>query len=152
MSDHEERRQIFEDRVRAIDADTPGYAEKWRTFETIVLRDGGYAVVPRFEPDPTIDVLIRAGQSFSAAHASLRPGVERECHRNSVALWRAGEALAIGTGYALSDDGLWREHSWAWDGDDHLIETTEPRISYFGLRLEGDDARHYADWVGRRNQ
>jgi hypothetical protein len=111
-----------------------------------VLRDGGYAVVPRFQPDPTIDALIQDGRSFSAEHSILRPGVERECHLNSVALWRAGEAVAIGSGYALSDDGLWREHSWAWDGDNHLTETTEPRV-YFGLRLEGDDARRFSAWI-----
>jgi hypothetical protein len=151
MSDNE-LRQIFEDQVRAIDTETPGYAEKWRTFETIVLRDGGYAVVPRFGPDPTIDLLIQTGQSFSAEDASLRPGVERECHLNSVTLWRAGKALAIGTGYALSDDGLWREHSWAWGRDDDLIETTGPRISYFGLRLEGDDARRYSAWISGGDQ
>ena len=112
MSDQERRRQMFEQRVRAIDAEIPGYAEKWRRLESIVLRGGGYAVVPRFNPDQMIDLLVQGGQSFSAEHASLKAGAERECHMNSVALWQAGEASAIGAGYALSEDGLWREHSW----------------------------------------
>jgi hypothetical protein len=66
---------------------------------------------------------------------------------NAVALWRHGEAVAIGTGYALSDDALWREHSWAWDRQGAVIETTEPRVRYFGLRFEGEQADWFAQWV-----
>jgi hypothetical protein len=147
MPNNEQRREMFESRVRAIDAGNPGYAEKWRAFESIVLKDGGYAIVPRFDPDPFIDALIERGLNYSDGLVFLKPGTERECHINSCKLWEAGEAAAIGSGYGLSEDGLWREHSWAWDFNSRIIETTERRCSYFGLRFEGEDARHYSDWI-----
>ena len=55
------------------------------------------------------------------------------CHQNSARLWSEGKGKTI-TGYALSDDGLWRQHSWINAGD-HLIETTDPRVLYFGYSL-----------------
>lgn len=147
VPDHEERRRMFEDRVREIDARLPGYAAKWRQLESIVLTGGGYAIVPRFDPDPLIDILIDRGETYSGETVMLKPGTERECHRNSADLWRSGEAVAIGTGYALSEDGLWREHTWAWNLGAHLVETTEPRAAYFGLRLEETNAKNFADWI-----
>jgi YD repeat-containing protein len=66
---------------------------------------------------------------------------------NAVALWRKGDAIAIGTGYALSSDLLWREHSWAWDSEGRLIETTETRTRYFGVRMDGPQADWFANWI-----
>ena len=60
---------------------------------------------------------------------------------------RRGDAVAVGTGYALSRDLLWREHSWAWDRDGRLIETTETRTRYFGIRMDGPEAEWFADWI-----
>lgn len=77
----------------------------------------------------------------------LHLGARSNCHVNAVTLWRSGEAVAIGTGYALSDDQLWREHSWAWDRDGYLIETTEPRNRYYGLRMDGPRAERFANWM-----
>ena len=52
------------------------------------------------------------------------------------------------TGYALSDDGLWRQHSWLiakpgrrWT----VIETTCRRLLYYGVVLTEEEARHHAD-------
>jgi hypothetical protein len=46
-----------------------------------------------------------------------------------------GEVPAIGTGYALSEDGLWRQHSWGLREDGGVVETTSGREMYVGLRL-----------------
>ena len=43
------------------------------------------------------------------------------------------------TGYALSDDGLWRSHSWVVT-DEVLYETTVARELYFGIELEEEEA------------
>jgi hypothetical protein len=38
--------------------------------------------------------------------------------------------------YALSQDGLWRQHSWNYNSDEDLvIETTQERIAYYGTVL-----------------
>jgi hypothetical protein len=76
-----------------------------------------------------------------------RTGEQSECHANVAALWRGGDMVAVGTGYGLSADSLWREHSWAWDESDRLVETTEPRECYFGVRLESDGAEWFANWI-----
>ena len=51
--------------------------------------------------------------------------------------------VAIATGYALSDDGLWRQHTWGILRDG-ILETTEARIEYFGLLLQGERADEFA--------
>lgn len=40
--------------------------------------------------------------------------------------------ILVYTGYGLSDDGVWRSHSWVMCHD-ALHETTEARIAYFGV-------------------
>jgi hypothetical protein len=63
------------------------------------------------------------------------------CHKNVAEFWqrRSGNLIALATGYALSDDGLWRQHSWGIRSN-AIFETTEPRKIYFGVRLEGSVA------------
>lgn len=44
------------------------------------------------------------------------------------------------TGYALSEDGLWRNHSWVigrskTSDEKIIIETTTPRLIYMGIKL-----------------
>ena len=42
------------------------------------------------------------------------------------------------TGYALSADGMWRQHSWLIHRkprSNRVVETTEPRILYFGFAM-----------------
>ena len=102
-----ERRAMFEERVRTLSVDIPDYVAKWQQLEGLVLPLGGYAIVPRFNADPFLDALIETGQGFQASGIKVQAGMERECHKNAVTLWRTGEVLAIGTGYALSG-GLWR--------------------------------------------
>ena len=51
--------------------------------------------------------------------------------------------IGIGTGYALSVDGLWRQHSWGV-ARDLIIESTEARVKYFGRLLRGADADMFA--------
>jgi hypothetical protein len=52
-------------------------------------------------------------------------------------LWREGKLDAIGVGYGLSEDGLWREHYWGMK-DDHIVETTASRVAYFGATFPGE--------------
>jgi hypothetical protein len=45
------------------------------------------------------------------------------------------------TGYALSPDGMWRQHSWVYDKQrDVIIETTVKRVGYFGVLLNDLEA------------
>ena len=59
-----------------------------------------------------------------------------QCHENSRKLLKKGKIKYLHTGYALSDDSLWREHSWCVDFDNNIVETTEPRIVYLTSFIE----------------
>ena len=67
------------------------------------------------------------------------------CHRNVAAVWTKKKfgIVGIATGYALSDDGLWRQHSWGILRDG-VLETTEKRLKYFGVVLQGERADFFA--------
>jgi hypothetical protein len=77
-------------------------------------------------------VLLAEGTDVSGEGAEMRLGRARECHQNSAALVRQDPTLVCHYGYALSDDGMWREHSWCVKPDGGIIETTVERVAYFG--------------------
>jgi hypothetical protein len=52
------------------------------------------------------------------------------CHDNCAKLFKKGKLKELHTGYALSDDGLWRQHSWGISSNNKIIETTIPRLIY----------------------
>lgn len=137
----EERRTLLKRRLQTAARDQP---------EILVLRElllalGGEEMVapPKFDGD--IPLLIKAG--FLMTASVVEELMERSsCHQNVAALWnnRRKDLTGIGTGYALTcHDGLWRQHSWALTNES-LIETTAPRLKYFGVLLEGSNADRFA--------
>lgn len=60
-------------------------------------------------------------------------GAPRDCHDNALHLKRAHQIDDVWSGYALSEDGLWRFHSWGCQSE-LIVETTEPRLAYWGCR------------------
>jgi hypothetical protein len=72
-----------------------------------------------------------------------------DCHRNVARLYAEGwtpdgmhRVSGFGLGFALSPDGLWRQHSWALSSapGGWVVETTVARVAYAGLPLAGDAA------------
>jgi hypothetical protein len=115
---------------------------------THLLHIGGERVVLPFnEPTMFFETLINVGQVTSYKKLSIKNGEERECHRNSAQLWVNNKRkYNIVTGFGLSDDNIWRRHSWlvAMNGD--LIETTIAREMYFGILLNNEIAGTFADF------
>lgn len=68
-----------------------------------------------------------------------------ECHKNVSRLWKKtpNGMAGIGTGYALSGDGLWRQHSWGLRREG-IPETTGERAKYFGVLPQRDAAESFA--------
>lgn len=137
---------MYDERVADHDRTHVGYGAAWAEFVAVVLRHGGRLVVPPPSPDPLLDMLRTEGRVWRG-DVTLRPLQQSDCHRNAVSLWRDGEAPGVGTGYALSDDGLWREHSWGVGARGELLETTEDRRIYFGIEFKGEDVQWFADWT-----
>lgn len=95
--------------------------------------DGVGFVPPPSEPD--MELILKEGQVFDGKGALLVPGKPSNCHMNVRLFWlEHGPAVQVMTGYCLSPDGLWRQHSWAVKGG-AIIETTMRRLKYFGAMI-----------------
>ena len=118
-----------------------------------LLSFGGTGVcLPGEEED--YDDIMTLGQLWYGKSVKMMKGRPNKCHANSAELFRNNRnallesKLAICTGYALSEDGLWRQHSWlAWirQRSVTLVETTVPRIAYFGFCMPLRQSERFAD-------
>lgn len=135
-----ERKNFLEGRLR----DAARAQPEIRKLRDVLIRLGGQLLVPPLEWDDFVPDLIEQGFLFFGA-IDFRAGRPSQCHRNVARLWiaRRRGLVAIGVGYALSPDGLWRQHAWGI-ARDRLIETTVPRVAYFGVPLVGSRAARYA--------
>ena len=65
--------------------------------------------------------------------------------KSSARLWANNKKkYSIATGFGLSDDNIWRRHSWLMTVNSDLIETTIAREIYFGTLLDNDIAGAFA--------
>lgn len=106
--------------------------------DKLLAIDGTSVVVPHYDlqiAEALLPLVLQRGHEFDATDARLEPGEPRECHTNALELSRAGRGTSC-NGFGLSEDGLWRSHSWLLEPSGILIETTQPRTSYFGVELE----------------
>ena len=97
-------------------------------------------VTPPVRDDDALE-WIRNG-FVQAGPVVLKVGVASACHQNVAAVWRKarrGGMVGIGTGYGLTADGLWRQHSWGILREG-ILETTVARTKYFGICLQGPRA------------
>ena len=108
----------------------------------ILLRYGGWAA--GIEPDdPDLTKLIERGIIMTGRGAKIKKGKPINCHCNAAGLWIDGLAR-ICTGYALSRDGMWRQHSWGLTQSGQIIETTVGgRVAYFGVILTDEESKEF---------
>ena len=109
----------------------------------MLLQIGGDAVAAVQEAD--LEKLLHRGYLQSGRGAELLEGQPIQCHANAAFMWADHpERLGIVTGYALSADGIWRQHSWLRDlVDGHILETTQPRQTYFGFDLTPEESQRF---------
>lgn len=133
---------MFRERVATHDTVVPGYADAWSRLAGVILQHGGDAVVPPWDPDPDIDRFLQGMTVWSGSGAVLWEMRANACHANARELYSEGAVDMIGTGYALSEDGLWRCHSWGFLTSEEpvpvVVETTVPRVSYVGVMVGGE--------------
>lgn len=90
-----------------------------------------------------LDLLLDKGHIINYSSYRVVEDVPNKCHQNSAYMYQENENVThIGTGWGLSSDGLWRQHSWGMI-DDELIETTVGRDIYYGVLLNGQEAEEY---------
>ena len=97
--------------------------------------------------DEDYEKIMERGQFWYGEHTRFKKGEPSRCHRNSAYLWDANRGRCqIATGYALSEDGCWRQHSWVVQPltTKYCIwETTEPRIAYFGFIMNDEECEEF---------
>jgi hypothetical protein len=135
-----EQADFLDQRIQEISSSQPEIL----TLKSRLLQLGGSHLVAPVAPDPDLEAILSHG-FLQDGDVILEEMERNSCHWNVAALWLQKQAnlIAVGTGYALSEDGLWRQHSWGIQSAS-ILETTEERTHYFGLRLSGEDANRFA--------
>lgn len=111
-----------------------------------LLSFGGDAVcLPKYEED--LLSIMEHGQLWYGDRITMMKGDSSQCHRNSALCWHENrDKTCIVTGYALTADGLWRQHSWlSWlkPRKNRIIETTLKRIAYFGVAMTVEECQWF---------
>ncbi|KAJ3049020.1 hypothetical protein HK097_009983 [Rhizophlyctis rosea] len=106
--------------------------------ERQLIKCGGWAV--SMTNSDTLPFIITEGFLLDGEDADLDLGRPCGCHDNAQALHDENpEEIVVMMGYALSEDGMWRGHSWGLriaDNGFRIIETTSERVAYFGHILK----------------
>lgn len=124
---------------------------EWRDFfalhQLLLSIGGNETCFPPAEED--MEAILKRGR-FYPGYSKMMVGKPNQCHRNSCELWlnnRRQFQVSIATGYALSTDGLWRQHTWLihryrtrTQSRMRLIETTVKRLGYFGFEMAEEEA------------
>ena len=91
------------------------------------------------------------GQLWLGDRPLMRRGEACHCHENSCGHYLRNKNsldVTIATGYALSEDGIWRQHSWVlWrkPRSVKVLETTTKRVLYFGFAMTAEQAEAFCD-------
>jgi hypothetical protein len=113
-----------------------------------LLSFGGHEACMTFR-EPDAARMLSRGQLWYGDNTIMMPGERSQCHRNSCCLWRVNRKtneVAVATGYALRKDGMWRQRSWMMlrrYRSVQVVETTEPRIAYYGFVMTADEAEQF---------
>lgn len=109
--------------------------------------------------DEDFDKIMNRGFIIDAdeIYVEHMPGRKGQCHANSCELYEINkerptykDTLKLMTGYALSADGMWVQHTWLYDIDEEhgnaVIETTVERVAYFGFIMSDEEAEEFCSW------
>jgi len=123
------RRQIFDERLNMLPEE---HAAKLRELRDILLAIAGQDMVIMPNGERDIDNILANGEILQKTYKEVA-GEPGDCHNNAVKQWfRNPTKYSVAGGYALSEDGLWRQHSWLVDDMHRTYETTAPRLLYYG--------------------
>jgi hypothetical protein len=138
-------------RVQQINAPALEANPALRKLHGKILEHGGdEAMVGNTKlPSHEIERLLTRGQYWDGTKAKHQPMRAINCHGNSCELMGKGIGQ-VANGFALSDDGLWRIHSWVVTKTG-VIETTTKRVGYFGVVLTNNEVEKEYDDAPKRS-
>lgn len=129
-----DQKRFLADKLAAFSKTDP----RWPKLNQKLLRMGGRAIVPQHDPHLD-DVLGTRAKLFPTKGYKFSGGQPSKCHWNVATLYVRNEVDHVVTGWALSDDSLWRSHTWGLQKK-RVVETTERRKKYFGVVLNSYEA------------
>lgn len=124
------------------------YITKYKLLISRLLYIGGEEVLIPGGYEKDYENIVKYGQLWSGQGSVLMKGEPCHCHSNASNLWEQNkDKTVICTGYALSKDGLWRQHSWlVWlkPRVNKIVETTVPRVAYYGFAMTTEMSGEFA--------
>jgi len=94
------------------------------------------------QPEPDLELLLKEGQLFNGK-VFVKSMAVCQCHKNCAKLWGDNpKTYNIATGWALSADGIWRQHTWLLKKT-VILETTSPQVAYYGYVLDERTANNF---------
>lgn len=116
----------------------PNMDERMFELKNRLLSFAGDAIcLPKYEED--LENILKYGQFWLGYNAEKVTGEACKCHSNSARIWMDNKEITnICTGYSLSADGMWRQHSWLIHRkarSNRIVETTQPRVLYYGFAM-----------------
>ena len=131
----EDRREFFKERTKQSLEENPYLTP---LMEKLLSLGGEGVVLWNGSNGPhTVAHLLAEGRLCGTRGLRVIEGEPSRCHENAFKLWETEpDSYIVVTGYGLSDDGIWRPHSWCIDQKTAKItETTERRTKYFGVEF-----------------
>lgn len=133
------------ERVKFLKAKSKALPKYAKPLEKYLLSLAGYFALISTEESPLeIKQILTRGEVFEGEAKRRVGGRSSDCHANCCKFFTKNIQNTIVTGYALSDDGIWRQHSWLINPSGQLIETTLPRLLYFGYKMTPEEAVFFA--------
>ncbi len=127
-------------RKEGFTADSVYSDGRWEALKLKILGYGGEAVVLAYK-DSDHPKMLERGVCRYGSHVVMMPRMSN-VHENIARLSIGGLVDSVCTGYALSQDGVWRQHSWGLK-DGVIVETVEPKVAYFGFTLTDEEENEF---------
>lgn len=123
------------------------YSDEIMALVNHLLTFGGSSVCIPNGQEEDLNNILKYGQFWFGKSAKMMKGRPSQCHQNSCLLWDNNKDISrICTGYALSEDGIWRQHSWVVQckpNSNLIIETTVKRVAYFGFAMNEEQSEEF---------
>lgn len=136
--------------VSSIDLDRK-QKDLGRLNDTLIELSGSSLIPPKGGIEEDLDLLLSRGQLWVSQAVKKMIGRQSKCHSNSAEIYDANKqefpTLHLATGYAMSEDGTWRQHTWLLlkkPKSTTIVETTKPkRLAYYGVILTDEEANKF---------
>ena len=120
--------------------------DKGDKLKSKLLSFGGENVKLGLDTDEELDRMLNDGVLFNVDVVNLKARGFGQCHRNVADKYKRFSfgGFKIVTGYALSGEGTWFQHSWGLGSTGKIMETTSNKYDmYYGYVLNEEESDEF---------